>query len=148
MRSVFAAAAFAAIAVANPVPQGFSWEDIDAAAPIPTPTIPIIGIASATTVSFNPSLAASTVAAEVVASSVNKRSLIKRQSVCAAQQAGSGPVVNNPDTPGNFQTYSAFATAASTAPTPPGYVNTFTNLQASNNAYGCMSNMLSSGYAR
>ncbi|KAF2225585.1 hypothetical protein BDZ85DRAFT_174551, partial [Elsinoe ampelina] len=56
---------------------------------------------------------------------------------CVPQPRGSGPVPTV-DTPEDFLNETRFSTAANSADTPAGYVNTFTNLQASNNAYGYM----------
>lgn len=141
MRSAIIYVAFAALAAANPLPQEFSWSDIEAADPIPTVTIPIVNIeAKATTVSYAEAAAASTIAAEVASGgimSVNKRNEIVRRGTCAAQAAGSGPVPST-DSAAAFMADPDFAQAANSAITPAGYVNTFTNQGASNNAYGYM----------
>jgi len=55
-----------------------------------------------------------------------KRSLNKRQA-CDPRTPGSGPAVNNPDTPEAFQAYAAFSTAASGAGVPVGYQRIITN---------------------
>ncbi|KAF2173537.1 hypothetical protein M409DRAFT_15817 [Zasmidium cellare ATCC 36951] len=60
-----------------------------------------------------------------------------KRNACDPQQAGAGPVPS-PDTDSAFVTYSAFVSAASAAPTPSGYVNTFKNFNAMNNALGYM----------
>jgi hypothetical protein len=142
MRSFTVAAAFAALAVANPLPQEIDWAAVDALTPIPTVTIPVVDVsAQASTVSYEPSAAATSVAAEVNASGVSSASagLKARAAVtCKPQPTGAGPVPT-PDTPEGFLAYSDFSATADSAKTPSGYYNTFTNLQASNNAYGYVS---------
>lgn len=54
---------------------------------------------------------------------------------CVAQPLGSGPAVS-PDTASAFLANAAFAKSASAAPTPSGYIQSFKNLKASNNAFG------------
>lgn len=139
MRSFTVAAAFAALAVANPLPQEIDWAAVDALAPIPTVTIPVVDVsAQASTVSYEPSAAATSVEAEVKASGVSSASagLKARAAVtCKPQPTGAGPVPT-PDTPEAFLTYNDFSTTAKNATTPSGYYKTFTDLKASNNAYG------------
>lgn len=139
MRSFTVAAAFAALAVANPLPQEIDWAAVDALAPIPTVTIPVVDVsAQASTVSYEPSAAATSVEAEVKASGFSSASagLKARAAVtCKPQLTGAGPVPT-PDTPEAFLAYNDFSTTAKDAQTPSGYYNTFTDLQASNNAYG------------
>ncbi|KAJ9644470.1 hypothetical protein H2199_003433 [Coniosporium tulheliwenetii] len=102
------------------------WDVVDAAPAPPSPTI-AIGVA-AQTVEYKPEEASASVEAEILAhpiateaestvplptetgSTIEKRELSKR--ACEAQAIG--------------------------APVPSGYTNTFTNLKASNNAYGYM----------
>jgi hypothetical protein len=154
MRSFTVAAAFAAMAVANPVPQpqGFDWKAIDALAPIPTVTIPVVDVAAkASTVAFDPSAAASSIAAVVKDSGVDSApaSALKARAAtvtCKPQPLGAGPVPS-PDTPEAFLAYDYFKAQATAAPTPAGYYNSFTNLQASNNAYGYMGYTLLNEYS-
>lgn len=131
------AAAFAALAVANPLPQEIDWAAVDALTPIPTVTVPVVDVsAQASTVTYEPSAAATSVAAEVKASGVSSAGLKARAAVtCKPQPTGAGPVPT-PDTPEAFLAYNDFSATANSAKTPSGYYNTFTNLQASNNAYG------------
>jgi len=144
MRSFTVAAAFAALAVANPLPQEIDWAAVDALAPIPTVTIPVVDVAAkASTVAYEPSAAATSVAAEVKASGVDTDATsglkVRAAAVtCKPQPLGAGPTVNSPDTPEAFLAYGDFATAANSASTPEGYYNSFTNLNASSNAYGYM----------
>ncbi|KAI7526860.1 glycoside hydrolase, partial [Hortaea werneckii] len=60
-----------------------------------------------------------------------------KRAACASQPAGAGPVPS-PDTASKFQNNPTFASAAVGASPPSGYSQTFSNLQASNNAYGYM----------
>jgi hypothetical protein len=61
----------------------------------------------------------------------------KPKDSCLPEPIGAGPTPS-PDTDAAFLSYATFASTASGATTPPGYTNTFTNLQASVNAYGYM----------
>lgn len=139
MRSFTVAAAFAALAVANPLPQEIDWAAVDALTPIPTVTIPVVDVsAQASTVTYEPSAAATSVEAEVKASGVSSASagLKARAAVtCKPQPTGAGSVPT-PDTPDAFLAYNDFSVTAKHAKTPLGYYNTFSDLQASNNAYG------------
>lgn len=70
---------------------------------------------------------------------------LKKRAACDPQPTGAG-LIPSPDTVSAFLAYSAYASAASAALTPSGYVNTFTNLQASNNAYGYLGYTALSSY--
>lgn len=152
MRSYTVAAAFAALAAANPLPQEIDWAAVDALAPIPTVTIPVVDVgAQASTVTYEPSAAATSVAAEVMASGVDSdaSSGLKARgaTACNPQPTGAGPVPTD-DTPEAFLAYPEFSTKATTAPTPNGYYNTFEDLKASNNAYGYMGYTLLDSYGK
>ena len=60
---------------------------------------------------------------------------IARRSACVPQPTGAGPATS-PDTVAAFAANPVYASAAAQASTPAGYTNAFTNLNASNNAYG------------
>ncbi|PSK58746.1 hypothetical protein B9Z65_6761 [Elsinoe australis] len=64
---------------------------------------------------------------------------------CVPQPLGSGPVPVK-DEPAEFLKDRRLSAAATRAEIPVGYVNTFTNLQASNNAYGYMGYTLLPSY--
>ncbi|OCL15259.1 hypothetical protein AOQ84DRAFT_358179 [Glonium stellatum] len=136
MRSFLLLGALAVVGRA--LPQEIQWEAVDEAPAAPSASVPIG--AAAQTVAYDPDLAASSAAAEIVAAPLPqvtqpaKRGM-ERRAACAAQPTGAGPIPS-PDTAANFLSFPDFAAAASAAPTPSGYSNTFTNLQASNNAYG------------
>lgn len=134
--------ALAALVAANPVPepQLINLASVAAQGAPPQPTI-TIG-ATRVVVTFDPTKAASSVAASITAEPVTaaKRDLTyevlgRRQADCASLASGYGPVVS-PDSPSAFTANTAMAAAASSAPIPKGYVQTFQNLQASNNANG------------
>lgn len=141
MRSFTVAAAFAALAAANPLPQEIDWAAIDALAPIPTVTIPVVDVAAlASTVSYAPSAAATSVAAAVKAQGVNSDGssglrVRGAATTCKPQPIGAG-TVPSPDTASAFLAFPEFCASATNAPTPDGYYNTFKDLKASNNAYG------------
>ncbi|OCK84336.1 hypothetical protein K432DRAFT_414050 [Lepidopterella palustris CBS 459.81] len=136
MRSISLLVALAAFAAASPFPQDLPIDAIIEAGPPPNVTVPVDG-ASSEQISYDPSAVISETVAFVTADPLpqRKRSLQKRSATCTPLPAGSGPVPT-PDTPSAFLAYSAFAAAASQAPAPAGYVQTFQNLQASNNANG------------
>jgi len=139
----------AALSAASPfaAPQVFDLGEIGLLPPAPKPTI-AVGVLSQV-LSYNPTSAASAVAAHVTVdpisvdpSAATRTAAAKRDSfpleeraACAAQPTGAGPIAS-PDTVSAFLGLSDFAVIASAAPTPSGYVNTFTNMQASNNAQG------------
>ncbi|KAK5019777.1 hypothetical protein LTR16_000280 [Cryomyces antarcticus] len=139
MRSALVFGAFAALAAASPVPQEIDYDSVDAAGLPPTATIPIVG-ATAQVVTYDAAAAASSVAAEVTQdpASARKRDLGKRDGSCAVQPTGILSLVPSPDTASAFLAADVFAAAATSASTPSGYTDTFTNLKASNNAYGYM----------
>lgn len=146
MRSFAALAACAALASA----QTFDMDMILSAEPVPTPSIPVIYVeadaptttAFATTVSYIETEAVASVSSEVAAAAAaaaaaSTTTLAKRDAStsCVAQPTGISHN-SSPDTASAFLADVYYSSVASAAPTPAGYVNTFTNLQASNNAYG------------
>ncbi|THY96115.1 hypothetical protein D6C95_05245 [Aureobasidium pullulans] len=147
-----AVAAFAAcVAFANA--QTFDMDMILAAEPVPTPSIPVVYItgdapsttASATTVSYVETQAAASVSLEVAAAASSTALAKRAASTCVPQPTGISHN-SSPDTASAFLADAYYSSVASAAPTPAGYVNTFTNLQASNNAYGYMGYQLLSTY--
>lgn len=108
------------------------------AGPPPSPSI-ATNVPSQTVV-FN----AAAVESSAAAQQTSNPSKVKRNA-CDPQQAGAGPVPS-PDTDSAFVSYSAFASAASAAPTPSGYINTFKNFKAMNNALGYMGFTLLDSY--
>lgn len=139
MRAVAALAACVAFANA----QTFDMDMILAAEPVPTPSIPVVYItgdapsttASATTVSYVETQAAASVSLEVAAAASSTALAKRAVSTCVPQPTGISHN-SSPDTASAFLADAYYSSVASAAPTPAGYVNTFTNLQASNNAYG------------
>jgi hypothetical protein len=123
----------AALANGSPMPQEISYALV--ASPIPTPTI-AVGVASQV-VTYNPKAAASQVSAQIGATHLPQTVKKRTEGDCAVQPVGAGPVPS-PDTVAAFHAYQPFAAAASSAPTPPGYYSSFTNLNASNSANGYM----------
>ncbi|KFZ14429.1 hypothetical protein V501_03247 [Pseudogymnoascus sp. VKM F-4519 (FW-2642)] len=137
MKAVVVFNALLALTAASPlVPrQDIDFELVDAT-PDPTPASIAIGL-TAQSVTYDLTAATeSAVVPLIVDTPVEKRKLVGR-TACSLQPAGAGPVPS-PDTDSAFLAYASFASSASGAPTPPGYTNTFTNLQASVNAYGYM----------
>lgn len=70
-----------------------------------------------------------------VSDAVNSTATLQKRDACAAQPTGYG-AVPSPDTDSAFLAYADFKTAATSAPVPSGYSQAFSNLNASNNAYG------------
>lgn len=107
--------------------------------PLYTPSID--STATAQTVPYNPTSAASSIAAEITSGGSSKREIStpeKRQDTsCAPQPLGSGPVPAN-DTAAAFECDPDFANYALNATTPAGYTATYINLNCSSNAYGYM----------
>lgn len=159
MRSYIAAAAFAALAQA----QDLDWDAVLQLTPVPDVTIPVVyatvpaTTATATTVSYSSSASAAAVSSALAANPDDSfpldSGLAKRatSTSCQVQPTGVslGPQATA-DTASAFLAFAPFAAAASSAAAasavPTGYVNTFSNLQASNNAYGYMGYTLLSSY--
>lgn len=125
--------------------QDLDWDAVLQADPLPTASIPVVyatsgkAVTAATLTYSESAILASlveSISSDATATDGAYR-LARRASptTCQAQPTGAGPVPS-PDTPSAFLSYSSFASAASGASVPSGYVNTFTNLNASNNAYG------------
>ncbi|GAB7345790.1 hypothetical protein MBLNU457_4054t2 [Dothideomycetes sp. NU457] len=125
MRYITAATALlVGIASANPLPQGFDWDAIDAVPAVKSADVPIVSASAAATVSsMEPSAIASSIVAAISAKpSVSNTKLKKRvdDSGCAVQPSSS-------DTAENFVANPAFGEAATSATTPAGWTETFVN---------------------
>ena len=116
---------------------------INAAAPISSATIPVIYVTAkdatttATAVSevISVSAAQASISAAILA---DEHALEKRTTPsvsCLPQPSGNGHN-SSPDTAKGFLSDPYYAMVASSATAPKGYTNTFTNLNASSNAYG------------
>jgi hypothetical protein len=117
--------------------QDIDWDAVEI---LPTPSYSIDIKATAQTVSYTTSALLASVSAAVTGTT-QKCSVVvvkKRdddEDYCKPQPSGNGPIPT-PDTAAAFLSYAGFSATASAAPVPSGYTNSFTNLQASNNAYG------------
>jgi len=150
-----------AMAAAAPTPQAIDFGDvIDDQGPPPS-----VSYASMPTIiSVNPSSLASAAAAEITqepltlhstditatGSALAKRTNIAKRdysSTCtnAPQPTGAG-LVSSPDTASAFLVNPYYASVASAAPTPSGYVNKFTALNGENNAYAYLGYALLQSY--
>lgn len=140
MRSFLLASVAAALALASPVPQSLDLGLIDSIATPDNVTIP--SDITAQVVSYDSDSAVAAVETSVLSSDstvdlsdasdiVNTTAVLKKRTACAAQPTGYGPVAS-PDTAAGFLAYAAYASAAKAAPTPSGYSQTFSNLNASN----------------
>ncbi|KAG9661666.1 hypothetical protein KCV03_g9039, partial [Aureobasidium melanogenum] len=146
MRSIFAFSALAMLAAAIPTPQEI---DIELVNDTPDPTYTIdVGVtaqavsytdqaAQVSSVVSSVSVAISDVLSGTAVATIAKRSACATQPTGVASYAPTGTGTTN-DNPSSFLANTAFQAAATNAPIPPGYDNTFTNLQSSNNAYGYM----------
>lgn len=106
--------------------------DIAAVAAAGPPPSPVIATnVPAQTIIYDSAEAQQEAAAE---QSEHPATKVKR-AACDPQWVGKGPVPD-PDTDEAFLNFADFASAANSAPTPAGYVNTFKNLKAMNNALG------------
>ena len=154
MRSfLFAASAALTLALPAPAPQGL---DLDLISAVPTPeNVTIPTDTTSQNITYDSVSAVSEVTDAILSSqpsvdlsdatSNTTSSTLRKRSACDAQPSGSGPVPS-PDTASAFLSNSAFASAASAAPTPSGYDQTFSNLYASNNAYGYLGYTTLSAY--
>ena len=134
MRSYALTALLAGSAFSAPHPQALDFAAIDEAGTIPQPSIPVVNAEKATTVvDYNPTEAAASVAAAVLADPSDTSVKVKRDdnSGCKIQPEAD-------DTAENFLANTEFSDAANAATTPSGYTQSFKNLKASNNAMGYM----------
>jgi len=151
-------ATLVATSSANSLAQGLDFDVINDLPPIPAVSIPV-GVAAAIVTVNEASAIAQVVAlatkapltdawdgavsapAEtgiVTASALVKPRAATQTAVCSGgspQPQGSGPA-SSPDTPAGFQANPAYGSAAKSAATPTGYVQTFSNLIGSTQAYG------------
>ncbi|KAI9876050.1 MAG: hypothetical protein M1830_007443 [Pleopsidium flavum] len=132
MRTTLLASILAGLAFAAPRPQAIDFNEIDSA-PVLTAVGPPISAVDQP-VRYNAAAAASSAAAAVATDPVTlgKRS-VDVNAACAPQPDGYGPKAF-PDTTGAFVNSSLFTSIAISAPTPPGYQQSFSNLKAAVNA--------------
>ncbi|PNS13783.1 hypothetical protein CAC42_3276 [Sphaceloma murrayae] len=169
MRSALLLATVAALASAVDLDPtlDIDWDLVLSLDPVPTPVIPVVyktDEAPASTsekVTYAASSAAAAVASAAVDTAKNELSdpivllpdtpsgkrLRKRDAAlsCVTQPLGAGPVPAV-DTAAEFLNDTRMSAFANKAETPAGYVKTFTNKQASNNAYGYMGYTLLPAY--
>lgn len=152
MRYSVAVPAFAALAAALPAPQLIDLDMVIAQPDISYTT-------TASSVTYDVTSIAAQATDDITSVSVDISAIatqtplavIEKRGACAAQPTGVTGIYGPPasptdDTVAAFAANAAFAAAASSAPIPSGYSNTFTNLNASNNAYGYMGYTLLSSY--
>ncbi|KAJ4362666.1 hypothetical protein N0V95_001374 [Ascochyta clinopodiicola] len=107
--------------------------NIDAAQSIPVPDLSIDLLATPPAVTYDASIAASSIAAAAAAGETP--AIVKRQdnSTCTKRPIGTGPVPST-DTSPAFLSYAPFADFAKNATTPTNYTQAFSNLHASTTA--------------
>ncbi|CAD0114378.1 unnamed protein product [Aureobasidium uvarum] len=136
MRSFFTLPVLAAVVAAAPRPQDIDFDLVEQAADpvLVTPAIDVATqVATVAAVTEQAAAASAAVSAEPAmnsASPVTKRDLGTRDSTCAKQKAGKGPVAS-PDTPEAFLALDQLSTLSTTMATPYGYSQVFANQKAS-----------------
>lgn len=139
MRSFIALSSLLALVAAAPASQDI---DFDLADSVPNPSyVTSIGV-TAQLVTYDATSVLAAAAAQITATETDDSGIAARnekRTACQVQPTGAknAPTVST-DTPAAFTANAAFASLANAAPTPSGYVNAFTNLHGSNNAYGYM----------
>ncbi|KAI1151079.1 hypothetical protein F4825DRAFT_374206 [Nemania diffusa] len=112
--------------------------DFDLLEAAPKPAVHTISIGEQPhTVVYNlPAATQAAIADPLPVEAVTKRGVEARtDDSCTSLSAGAGPIPS-PDNADAFLAYDVFTNAATSAPVPSGYFQTFENLQASNSAYG------------
>jgi hypothetical protein len=144
MRYSLAVPAFAALAAALPAPQLIDLDMVAAQPNISYTTTASSVTYDATSLAAQATLDITSVSVDLSAiATQSPLAVIEKRAACAAQPTGVSGAYAAPAQPTD-DTVSAFA--ANTAPVPSGYSNTFTNLNASNNAYGYMGYTALSSY--
>lgn len=129
--------AAASLVAASPLSarQEIEIDILEAAEPPVVASVPV-GAASQT-IGYNlPAATQDAVADPLPVEPVARRSAAKRDA-CSPQPSGAGPVPS-PDTADAFLASPEISAAAAAATAPDGYYSTFSNLKASNNAYGLL----------
>lgn len=162
LRCALAAAAVAQLAFASPIAQGMDLDALAALPPPPTYT-EVIGLTAQTVAVNQASLIASVVAAvsdtPLSTAAVEKRSAAPSTTTSSTasisttassstssstastcwggikQAKGYGPT-SKPDAPAAFAANPVYGSIANAAPTPAGFTQVFSNLQASSQDYG------------
>ncbi|KAG9674770.1 hypothetical protein KCU99_g4292, partial [Aureobasidium melanogenum] len=143
MRSFFTLPVLAAVVAAAPRPQDIDFDQVEQAADpvIITPAIDVATqVATVAAVTEQAAAASAAVSAEPAVNSalpVNERDLVGRDSTCAKQKPGNGPVAS-PDTPEAFLALGQLSSMSTTVATPYGYSQVFANQNASLSASAYM----------
>lgn len=152
MRYSLAVPAFAALAAALPAPQLIDLDMVAAQPDISYTTTASSVTYDATSIAAQATDDITSVSVDVTAiATQTPLAVIEKRGACAPQPTGVAGVYAPPanaddDTVAAFAANTAFAAAASSAPVPAGYTNTFTNLNGSNNAYGYLGYTTLSSY--
>ncbi|KAI1343535.1 hypothetical protein F5Y15DRAFT_235938 [Xylariaceae sp. FL0016] len=136
MRSSVLLQTLASLAGASPLVarQDIDFNLVNAAPDPSTAAIPVGPTAGSATYDLAAATQAAT-ATPLPVEPAGKRDVLEARSACQPMPTGSGPSIT-PDTDQAFLGSSDLSTTATGATTPSGYNRTFTNLQASNTAYG------------
>ncbi|CAD0105748.1 unnamed protein product [Aureobasidium uvarum] len=110
---------------------------------VTTVTPPTLG--KATVIPVNMYMSSVQAAQATASANATSTPAIAKRQACTSLPTGAGPVPT-PDTASAFLALSAFSSSASSAPTPSGYSNAFTNLRGSSQAYGYMGYDVLSSY--
>lgn len=128
---------FATLLVLSSAARIHKRQDLDFAAYNAVPELPDVAAPAgdqqnnSITRTYDATSVAQAAVAAVTAAPTILSGAISRRADCAAAQAGTGPVVNQPDTPAAFQAYAAFGNNAISAVTPFGYNVIYKNGTAS-----------------
>lgn len=115
----------AGVAYAAPRPQDI---DFQLAAEIPNPTY----TTTLSQVTYDATKILEAAMPQITASEIEEHAAEKvKRAACQAQPTGFGPIPT-PDSPSAFLSLADFPAAASAAPVPSGYSQSFQNLQAAN----------------
>lgn len=138
MRSIHLLSSLVALAAAAPAPAPQDIE-FDLVAALPNPTYTTASDVTAQTVTYTPNAIYSDALPQITATDDASPTFtgvpVKRAAACAALPTGAGPIASS-DTAANFLAIPELASTALAASTPAGYTQVFSNLNASNNAYG------------
>jgi hypothetical protein len=135
MRSALILSALAAVTFAIPRPQDIDYAPTDDV-PDPDPLGPDYS-STIEPVDYDPVAAVASAVAAVDEAPPSPSPYEKRSGTCEPQPPGSGPVPV-PDTPAAFLADGDFTSYANSAVTPPGYTQSFSNLQGSTGSLGYM----------
>lgn len=135
-----------ALAAAAPRPQDIDFAAVDA---IPDPTYSIVPGLQSEVISYNPTAARSSAAAEITTDPLTERDLtrVKRGACDPEPTVANKYNLGSLSDPASFAADSTISYIASQATAPSGYTQSFVNLAGSSQAYGYMGYYLLDTYS-